>query len=250
MEATDIGFQNFIILPARFKWIGYLAPFNMERICFLAPTPPEDAKYYQYFKTFTPGQWIKKLTPYHEHITIFFQCFLIFRIVDCYWNIPDILYSLYISVCQDLSQCWIWSHQRSLWHNINFPLSRCINGWTYKVRISFNPSILPLIHPFNSMIFIFRHNGSRLFLVLFIFIAFVITTAYKGNLLALLTVKTFPEPVHDFEGLAKWVKAYKKVLNLLFQILFSTGHSHCHILSIKRILDQGESQSQSENCKR
>ena len=56
MEATDIGFQNFIILPARFKWIGYLAPFNMERICFLAPTPPEDAKYYQYFKTFTPGQ--------------------------------------------------------------------------------------------------------------------------------------------------------------------------------------------------
>ena len=57
-------------------------------------------------------------------------------------------------------------------------------------------------------LFIFRHNGSRLFLGLFIFIAFVLTTAYKGNLLALLTVKTFPEPVHDFEGLAKWVKVY------------------------------------------
>ena len=96
MEATDIGFQNFIILPARFKWIGYLAPFNMERICFMAPTPPEDPKYYQYFKTFTPGYLFNKILS--NPPILIFQWFLYFRVVDCYWNISDILHSLHLPV--------------------------------------------------------------------------------------------------------------------------------------------------------
>ena len=34
---TDIGFQNFLITPDRYKWIDYLNPYARESICFMAP---------------------------------------------------------------------------------------------------------------------------------------------------------------------------------------------------------------------
>ena len=54
-EATDIGFQNFIIMPERYKWIGYLAPFMVERITCLAPTPPAEPKWKQLLLVFNIG---------------------------------------------------------------------------------------------------------------------------------------------------------------------------------------------------
>ena len=54
-EATDIGFQNFVIMPERYQWIGYLAPFMVERITCLAPTPPADPKWKQLYRVFDQG---------------------------------------------------------------------------------------------------------------------------------------------------------------------------------------------------
>ena len=56
-EATDIGFQNFIIMPDRYKWIGYLAPFMVERITCIAPVPPDAPKWQQLFYVFTIGNY-------------------------------------------------------------------------------------------------------------------------------------------------------------------------------------------------
>ena len=54
-ESTDIGFQNFIVMPERFKWIGYLVPYEGERICFMGPKPASEANWKQYFKIFDEG---------------------------------------------------------------------------------------------------------------------------------------------------------------------------------------------------
>ena len=36
-ELTDIGFQNFLVTPDRYKWIDFLNPYASESICFMAP---------------------------------------------------------------------------------------------------------------------------------------------------------------------------------------------------------------------
>ena len=54
-EATDIGFQNFVIMPERYMWIGYLAPFMVERITCLAPAPANEPKWKQLLLVFNIG---------------------------------------------------------------------------------------------------------------------------------------------------------------------------------------------------
>ena len=41
----------------------------------------------------------------------------------------------------------------------------------------------------------------KVFLVIYTVVMFLITSAWRGNLLALLTVTSFPERIHTFEGL-------------------------------------------------
>ena len=54
-------------MPERFKWIGYLAPFEGEKICFLAPKSPYEANWKQYFKIFDEKLWLAMLV-------LFFLC--------------------------------------------------------------------------------------------------------------------------------------------------------------------------------
>ena len=66
-EATDIGFQNFFIMPERYQWIGYLAPFMVERITCLARTPPADPKWKQLYRVFDQGS---SRNSQHHHLFV------------------------------------------------------------------------------------------------------------------------------------------------------------------------------------
>ena len=56
-EKTDIGFQNFIVMPERFLWIGYLAPYENEKVCFMAPNQPNGSSWHQYLQIFDLKLW-------------------------------------------------------------------------------------------------------------------------------------------------------------------------------------------------
>ena len=64
-----------------------------------------------------------------------------------------------------------------------------------------------------------RTSGLKFFLLSYLIAMFLVTSAWRGNLLALLTVTKFPERIHTFEGLQSQepynVSFYQKFLKAL-----------------------------------